>query len=259
MHNSAFRALKINARYVLFEKRPDEVEQFLKQLAKRGIKGLNVTFPYKEKVFTLLGKRVSPSARVIGAVNTITVAKNGSLRGYNTDCLGFAKHLKQLKVKPKKVALIGAGGAAKAVCFALATSGTPEITIYDIDRFKSLSLVKHFRHIFVNTHFLAVGQADDLALAKKDLLVNASPVGMHEQDPCLVSPDALHQGLFVYDLIYNPTETKLLTLAQARGLSCANGLGMLLHQGAEAFSIWMKPKKAPVEVMRKALEEALKQ
>lgn len=258
MHNAAFRSRKIRASYKLFEKKPYEVEGFLANLKKCNISGLNVTIPYKEKVLAMIGEHVSKGAQVIGAVNTIAVTKDGRLKGFNTDYLGFSRHIIELKLKPRKVALIGAGGAARAVCFALAKKGASEVAIYDIDKFKSLNLAKRFRNLFPDCVFYAVAHIYELVIRKKDFLVNTTPVGMHENDPCLVSSEMLHAGLFVYDVIYNPPETKLLKLAKEKGLGCANGLGMLLYQGVEAFNIWMKPKKAPVEVMRRALEEVIK-
>ena len=130
-----------------------------------------------------------------------------------------------------------------------------EVVIYDIDKFRSLSLMKKFNQEFTGTQFLATGSIEGLNLKDRDLLVNASPVGMKKDDPLLVSPAMLHPGLFVYDLIYNPQETKLLKLARENNLSCANGLDMLLYQGVEALGLWIAPKKAPVEVMRSALEK----
>jgi shikimate dehydrogenase len=172
--------------------------------------------------------------------------------------LGFTRHLKELKVSPKKVAIIGAGGAARAICFALGKKKAQEVSIYDIDKFRSLSLMERFNQIFPATQFLAAESIAALKLEEKDLLVNASSIGMKEEDPLLVDALQLHSGLFVYDLIYNPAETKLLKLAKGHNIPYSNGLGMLLYQGVEALSLWIAPKKAPVEVMRSALEKGVK-
>jgi shikimate dehydrogenase len=258
MHNAAFNHLKIKASYKKFEVSPDDLRIFLKSLSTKKISGLNVTIPHKENILRYLKGYKTSTADAIGAVNTVSVDKKGRLKGYNTDYLGFSRHLAELKLNPKKIAVIGAGGAAKAVCFSLAKKGAQEIFIYDIDRYKSISLMQRFQDGFSGCKFIAVDSVGGLSLDGKDLLVNASPVGMKPQDHCLITPLMLPQGIFVYDLIYNPAETKLLQLAKQKGLRYANGLGMLLYQGAESFNLWMKPKKAPLAVMSVALAKALR-
>lgn len=256
MHNAAFSKLKIKAKYKLFELKPEQLKSFLGGLKKKNICGFNVTYPYKEKIVPYLNSK-SYGVSEIGAVNTIIVAKTGKLKGFNTDFLGFSKHLKELKVKPRKAAIIGAGGAAKAVCFALAKMKVSEICIYDIDSFKSLNLAGQFKDAFDQTKFSAVARIEELNLKDKDLLINASPVGMHADDPCLVESGMLHKDLFVYDLIYNPAETKLLKKAKEIGAAFSNGLGMLLYQGVFAFSHF-SGKNPPVETMREALLKGVK-
>ena len=257
MHNAAFAKLKIKSKYKLFELRPEELAGFFSGLRKNGVAGFNVTFPYKEKVLPYLSSR-SFGVREIGAANTVVVARDGKLKGFNTDFAGFSRHLKELKVKPRKAALIGAGGAARAVCFALAGKNkVEEICIYDIDAFKSLGLVSQFKDVFSQVKFSAVARIEELGLRDKDLLVNASPVGMHADDPCLIDKGLLHKGLFVYDLIYNPGQTKLLAAAKEAGIRFSNGLGMLLYQGVLAFEHFTG-KKAPIETMRVALEKGVK-
>ena len=139
MHNAAFSALKIKAKYKLFQVKPDQLRGFVYSLKKKNICGFNVTHPYKEEIIAFLDSK-SLGVKEIGAANTVIVDKAGKLKGFNTDYLGFMAHLKELKLKPKKVALIGAGGAAKAVCYALAKMKITQLCIYDIDKFKSLSL-----------------------------------------------------------------------------------------------------------------------
>jgi len=258
MHNAALSLLKIKARYKLFHLEEKELRPFLTNLKKKNICGLNVTIPYKEKVLKLVDGYQSSAVSSIGAANTIVVERTGRLKLFNTDYLGFSGHLKELKVTPKKAAIIGAGGAARAVCFALGKKKAQEVSIYDINKFRSLSLMERFNQIFPHTRFLAAENIEALKLKEKDILINASSIGMKESDPLLVNPAQLHPGLFVYDLIYNPLETKLLRLAKEQGLSYANGLGMLLYQGVEALNLWISPKKAPVEEMRRALEKGVK-
>ena len=252
MYSAAFSRLKIKANYKLFPLKERQLMDFLSGLKIKGICGLNVTIPYKEKVLEYI-KLTSEGVRAIRAANTLVIDKAGKVRAHNTDCLGFARHIKELKVKPKKVAIIGAGGASKAVIFALIKLKAQAIFIYDIDKFRALALVNRFNQLFSGCRVRAVACIDELALSDKDLLINASPVGMKDTDPLLIEPRNLHKDLFVYDLIYNPAETKLLKAAKVAGCRYSNGLGMLLYQGVEALELWLKPKKAPVEVMRAAL------
>ena len=252
MHNAAFSRLKIKAKYKLFPLEERQLKDFLSGLKIKGICGLNVTIPHKEKVLEYINS-ASEGVRAIGAANTLVIDKTGKAKAHNTDCLGFIRHIKELKVKPKKVAIIGAGGASKAVIFALIKLKAQEISIYDIDKFRVLALVNRVNQLFPECRARAVARIDELALSDKDLLINASPVGMKDTDSLLIESSNLHKDLFVYDLIYNPGETKLLKAAKAAGCRYSNGLGMLLYQGVEALELWLKPKKAPVEVMRTAL------
>ncbi len=258
MHNAAFSKLKIKARYKLFPLEEENLRVLFANLSKRNIRGLNITIPYKEKILRLIPGVKNSAVASIGATNTLLVDKSGKIKFFNTDYLGFLRHISFLKLKPQRTAIIGAGGAARAVCFALGRKKVAEVNIYDIDKFRSLSLMKIFNDIFCNTKFKAVENINELGLGSKDLLVNASSVGMRPEDPLLIEKRMLHPGLFVYDLIYNPCETKLLKLAKDAGIPYANGLGMLIYQGAESFNIWLRPKKAPVEAMKSALEKALR-
>jgi len=255
MHNAAFAKLKIKAKYKLFELKSDQLTSFLKDLKKKNICGFNVTYPYKEEILRFLDSK-SSGVKEIGAANTVVVERGGKLKGFNTDSLGFSEHLKELKVKPKKVAIIGAGGAAKAVCFALGNRAE-EICIYDIDAFKSLNLVSQFKDVFEKTQFRAVARIEEFNLKDKDLLINASPIGMHANDSCLVEDSMLHKNLFVYDLTYNPAQTKLLKKAKEVGAVFSNGLGMLLYQGVFAFK-YFTGKNPPIELMREALLRGVK-
>ena len=256
MHNAAFNRLKLKAKYKLFELKSEQLPVFLANLKKKNIFGFNVTYPYKEEILRYLN-RTSPAVKEIGSANTVVVGPDGRLQGFNTDYLGFSAHLRELKVRPKKVAVIGAGGAAKAVCFALAKMKIEQLDIYDLDKFKSLSLLKKLNYNFPKIKFSVASSIAGLALAKKDLLINASPVGMSGIDPCLVSANDLAPGVFVYDLIYNPPETKLITLAKERQLKFSNGLGMLLYQGVFAFE-YFSGRKPPLEIMRQALLKGVK-
>lgn len=258
MHNAAFAYLKINARYELFPLKEEEINFFLTSLKPKNISGLNVTVPYKEKVIPFLAA-VSKEAELIGAVNTIKVSDD-RLEGFNTDGAGFLKHLNEdLNFNPqnKTIAIIGAGGACRAVAVFLCNNAPKILSIYDVDSDKLSVLINHLKANFKNVDINAADSISRLNIEKSDLLVNATPIGMKESDPCLVDDKFIHKNLLVYDLIYNPAETKLLRLAEEKGARVSNGLGMLLYQGMLAFEIWTG-QTAPKEVMQKALLEGLK-
>ncbi len=266
MHNAAFNACGINARYTLFEVKPEELEGFFKEgssirdidgesFVLGDISGLNVTIPHKESVLKYLNWK-SFEVRFTEAANVVIFKENNFLRGFNTDGLGFHRHLtKDLRfsIKGKKVLIIGAGGAAKAVVSQLARKGAKSIIIYDVDKRKSTELAVKTQGKFENCMTSISESIEGLNIISADLLVNASPVGMKESDPCLLTPDMVHKNLFVYDLIYNPPETKLLKLAIEKGCKrVSNGLGMLLYQGMLSFTHFTG-KSAPFKVMEQAL------
>ena len=258
MHNAAFKALGIDGHYQLFELKAEEVESFLRSLNQRGVCGLNVTIPYKEKVIPFLDK-LNPQAELIGAVNTIKNS-GGKLEGFNTDGDGFIRHLKEdLKFIPegKKIAVIGAGGASRAISVCLAQNKVRQISIYDVDQKRLLALAGLLGEHFKGQEFKIAPSIAGLKIEECDLLVNTSPVGMKNSDPELVDSRFLHSGMLVYDIIYNPAQTRLLETAKEKGAAAANGLGMLLYQGVLAFEIWTG-QKAPVEIMRQALTEGAK-
>lgn len=257
MHNAAFKALSIDSEYKLFELREEKLAGFLESLKENNIHGLNVTYPYKEKVVPLLTS-LSVEAGLIGVVNTIRVFSDG-LEGFNTDGEGFCRHLTQdLKFDPKdkNIAILGAGGAARAIAVYLCKEYPASIAIYDIDQSRIRALIERLRY-FKNVSFKAVESVHELNLKDCSLLVNCTPVGMKKEDPLLVNPELIHKDLLVYDLIYSPQETRLLWVARERGAACSNGLGMLLHQGMLAFKIWTG-QYAPLALMRQALEDGIK-
>ena len=256
MHNAAFQTLGINAVYLAFEVKPKDLGTAMHSLRTLGIKGLNVTVPYKEKVLKYLDE-VEQEARFIGAVNTI-VLKEGRLKGYNTDGKGFVRSLKEefgmSSPKGKRFFIIGAGGASRAISFSLALSGAGRIVLVDEVADRAANLSKSLER---HTDSEAIAIRKDTKAVKEmildsDVLINATPCGMKTKDPKVIDPDYIYKGLFVYDIIYNPRTTTLLRDARNRGAVTANGMGMLLNQGALSFDIWTG-KRAPVHVMKRAL------
>ncbi len=243
MHNTAFRELKVDADYRLFPLKEEELKGFFEDLKRKDspIFGLNVTIPYKEKVLKFLDT-VSPFAEKVQAVNTIVISKKRWLTGYNTDGPGFLTHLTEMAVHPegKRISILGAGGAARAIVSVLCI--LPErpisIRIFDIDKKKTIGLLTDLGQRMDVSIVQKADSIDDLNIELADILINTTPIGMKNEDPCLISPDILHPRLFVYDVIYNPSETKLLQLAKSKKAKTANGLGMLFYQGVLAFQHW---------------------
>lgn len=243
MHNAAFRRLGIRAQYAAIEVRsPREAIEIIKT---SGIDGASITVPFKTGIMDFLDE-MSPEALGIGAVNTV-VREKQRLLGFNTDWLGFMADLKEagMKIKGTKFAVLGAGGAARAVVYGIIREGgTPFIFNRSVEKGKALA--RDFGCSF--------RRLDD---APADVLVNTTPVGMHpltEESP--VGKTFLSRFEWVIDLIYNPLETRLLREAGEAGCKVRSGVGMLVRQGAEQFRIWTG-KEPPVELMREVVESEL--
>ncbi|MBI1975943.1 MAG: shikimate dehydrogenase [Candidatus Omnitrophica bacterium] len=258
MQNAAFRASKVPALYIPFEIPPEALGPALRGLIALGIRGINITLPHKERaVFSM--DRLTPEAQRAGAVNTVKIER-GELIGHNTDGDGFLLSLRRdLKMDPKgKVAaVIGAGGAAKGVAVALLTHGVDQLFLYNRSRNRLAHLVYHLKKTFPsrkNSIFSQViGSKKISDLKGIDLLIQATSAGM-EGKMCLIEPSALHKGMRAYETIYYPKETPFLRMARQKGIPRANGMGMLLYQGALAFE-WWTGKKAPVSVMKQVLKK----
>ncbi|MFH1283046.1 MAG: shikimate dehydrogenase [bacterium] len=254
MHNAAFSKLGLDWLYVPFHVSSDGLSKAIMGMRAFGLRGLNVTVPHKESVMEFLDE-FDADAKKIGAVNTIA-NKNNKLIGYNTDCYGFVTSSEKegsFKAKGKKAVLIGAGGAAKAIAVGLAQQGVQKITIFDIVKFKAEILSEKIKKEFgCAVNYFEIGETTSLfwVIKEADILINATPVGMKPADKLVVPPGSLHQGLFVYDVIYK--DTPLIKLAKKKKLKHVNGFGMLLYQAAKSLEIWTG-KKAPVDVMKKQL------
>jgi shikimate dehydrogenase len=250
MHNAAFAALRLHFVYVPFTVEPGTLKLAVCAVRSLGLAGVNVTVPYKEKVLGFLD-RIDPLARRIGSVNTI-VNREGTLYGYNTDAGGFLKDIKEKGFSPKRkrALLIGAGGAARAIAFALDQAGISTLYITSRTAARARRLAKEVRCARYITQ-----QGIPQALADADLIVNATPLGMQADDPSPLATASIEKHHFVYDVVYH-RPTRLLKGARAAGARAFNGAGMLLHQGALAFELWTG-KKAPVSLMQEILTEAL--
>jgi shikimate dehydrogenase len=256
MHNAAFAQLGLDWAYLPLPVHPGHVHQAVQGLAALNFVGVNVTVPHKQAVSRYMDE-LSEAARIIGAVNTIHI-KDGKYYGYNTDAVGFLNSLLEGGCNPKglRVAVLGAGGAARAVVFALCRAEAAQVTVFNRTAERAAFLVDDLAEAFPDSRlkFAALTTASLSELCGQvDLIVNTTSVGMLPLGQHCPWPDEvpLPAHATMYDLVYNPLETTFLARARAAGATVIDGLGMLVHQGADAFSLWTG-RPAPIEVMRRA-------
>ncbi|MBY0216396.1 shikimate dehydrogenase [Paenibacillus illinoisensis] len=254
MHNAALATAGVNGLYMPLHVRPEQLEAAVKGIVALGYRGVNVTIPHKEEVMKYLDV-IDDSARLIGAVNTI-VNDNGKLTGYNTDGIGYVRSLKEEavpKLAGKKIAVLGAGGAARGAIYALALEKPERISILNRTAERAVALASDLRrHELGNITGSGMEEAAAV-LASADIVINTTAAGMHPHiDDVPVNPELIREGAAVSDLIYNPLETRLLREARLRGCVVHGGLGMFVYQGAVAFEHWLGIP-APVETMRRAV------
>jgi shikimate dehydrogenase len=251
IHNTAFSALTLSWVYLPFEVKPSYLKDALKGLSALGICGANITIPYKQKALELMDE-LSEEAKTIGAVNTVVV-KEDKLFGENTDGRGFLMAVEEMGFSPDKKTcfVLGAGGAARAVSFSLASAGA-RVLIYNRTEDRAERLVADINRIYRGKAEMA--KMDRIKDA--ELLVNATSLGMREGDPMPIDAELLHSKLFLYDLVYN-RETELIKCAKEIVRKAERGISMLIYQAALAFSIWTG-KTAPIKEMKMAVENVLK-
>ena len=264
MHNAAFQVLGLDAIYAPFEVPPRQLGAVLRGLQAAGIEGLNITVPLKERIVPLLDRRrgLERTAAILGAVNTL-VRTDGRLVGYNTDVAGFRRVLAEalhMDCRKKRVLLLGAGGAARAVAWALFETAPQAIYVANRTATKATQFVRWARRYSSGVMLEAIPfrrQALAEIVRQADLLINATSLGLRADDPLPVDPAALHRRLRVCDLVYRTPTTPLVREARRRGLFAIDGLPMLIYQGAESFRLWWR-REPPVSVMRRAVEEAVR-
>jgi shikimate dehydrogenase len=247
VHNAGYQALGINYAYVSF--RVKDIKRAVEGIRGPGIRGASVTTPHKTGVLKYLD-RLDPTAGKIGAVNTI-VNDGGALTGYNTDGDGAIKALEEATaLKGKRAILVGAGGAAAAIAFGLKAKGTK---LFVLSRTENKA-----RELAQKVGAGGYGNLKRLAeIASADIMINATPVGMWpETDRSIIPKELLHNRLTVFDIVYNPRETRLIAEARERGCTTVYGYKMLLYQAAAQFQLFTG-LKAPLEAMESALAQAL--
>lgn len=251
MHNAAYEALGIDDEFVFVAAhvKVEDVKEVVQAVRVMNIRGLTCTIPHKIEVMKYLDE-IDSIAEKIGAVNTV-VNENGRLKGYNTDWQGTVIPLENVmgSLKGKSVALIGAGGAARAMAYGVIERGA-KLSIYNRTKEKAETLANQ-----LSTTVTVFGY-DDMhrEIQKHDIILNATNLGMGNlinQTP--VPKECIHKGQVVFDAVYSPRETRLLKESSDQGAITIQGIEMLLYQGVSQFELYTR-RKAPIEVMRKVLQ-----
>ena len=262
MYNYTFERTGIDAAYLAFDIPLEKVEEGVAALKALNVGGFNVTMPDKTAVAGLVDE-VSPAARLIGACNTVTVDENGRLTGHNTDGIGFVRNLHEngVEVKGKKLVVLGAGGAATAICVQAALDGASEIAIFNRGQGNFFANGQHTVEKLAQAvpackasiTPLEDGAALAEAVKNCDILVNATKVGMKPLDgETLIDPALFRSDLVVADTVYNPRETRMIQEAKSAGCKAAiGGIGMLLWQGVAAFKLFTGKDMPAQEVLEK--------
>mgnify|MGYP001611902379 CR=1 FL=1 len=256
LHNWAFKHFRMDCVYMAFQIEPVSLALAFEGIRSLGIRGINVTIPFKEAAIDLVDEVPEDLDRLTGAINTV-VHKDGKLLGYNTDGPGLIQALKEdLSFVPggKDVLIIGAGGAARGAVFALANAGVDRLFIYNRSRERARGLAEHASGLFSETEIQYLDLISDLPDRKIDLVVNATSCGMRGNRDLPVDWGLLRAPKAAYDLVYAPAETPWLKEAKKIGIRCAGGLGMLAAQAALSFERWTGKKEGVHARMREALE-----
>ena len=257
IHNSAFEATNTNGVYLAWEVDAAELAETVANIRRYQMYGINLSMPYKEQVIPYLDQ-LSEEACLIGAVNTV-VNREGTLIGYNTDGKGFFKSLPSFKISKKRLVLLGAGGAAKAILAQAILDGVSQTSVFV--RSSSIEKTRPYLEKIQNAtgfrvDLFALEDVQDLqdSITQADLLVNATSVGMDGSSQPIPTSIVLPEKLMVADVIYQPFETPFLKWARNQGNEAINGLGMLLYQAAEAFEFWTG-KEMPTDQIWELLKQ----
>lgn len=257
IHNTALLATGFDVRYSALHVTSKELPEALAALRESNFLGLNLTLPHKKAALSLVDE-VTPHAQLLGSINTVVV-RDQKLYGHNTDGPGFVAALEEEGgpsfLKQKRILIVGAGGGTgRAIAAQCALEGCSALFLANRSDFVSSSfsaLTSAFP--LLPLHFLPLQQETLFKVVPNiDLIVNATPLGMQSDDPLLIPPSLFHQDHFLYDVVYTSKKTPLIEAALQEGARVSNGLSMLLHQGALAFSLWFR-QPPPIEAMRKTL------
>jgi len=260
MQNAALLWAGLDYAYIAMPVQPECLPTAVAGIVALGFRGFNVTIPHKVNIMSLLDT-IDENAKIIGAVNTVVI-EQGKLAGYNTDSIGFIATLKKrnFKIEHKKAALLGAGGAARAIIWGLISNKIQSIVIGVRNIEKVRPLVETFERFIDIELFHWEDPVFQKKLGSVDLLINTTPLGMYpkvDESPT-VNWQYIKKDTFIYDIIYTPQETKFLAEAKKRGNPTLNGEQMLVEQGAVAFELWTK-QTANTHIMTAELQKSLSQ
>ena len=250
IHSAAFRELNLDSSYIGYRIPKGELESGIEGLKKIKINGFNVTIPHKIEMMKYLDK-MDESCSVIGAVNTV-VNNEGMLKGYNTDMDGFLEPIKKrdIQIKGKKILLLGAGGAARAIIAGMAKEKVEEVIIANRTPNNAMKLSEFAAKIELKTNTKNLEEVNQ-EIEKFDMIINSTSIGLkNETSPILF--DRANQETIVYDIVYSPMNTDLIKKAKEKKLQVIYGYEMLLGQATRAFEIWHE-MEAPYNAMKKAL------
>lgn len=257
MHNAAFDYLGLDYAYIPFRVKREHLKVAIDGVKALHIQGFNVTIPHKTTILDYLDQ-VDETANLIGAVNTVKI-QDGETIGFNTDGLGALKAIQEkTTLNHKKVVILGAGGAARAVSFQLLKSHDVELVILNRTPKRAIQLKNDLERNFKSKVLAGGWELMETEIKGADIIIHTTPRGMHpheDEKPLLRAKD-MHSQLLVNDLVYNPLQTGLLKEAELAGARTISGLKMLLYQGAEAFKIWTG-REAPLQIMEKSLKKLL--
>lgn len=257
IHNNAFKKLGLNYAYLSFEVNKDNLKDAVKSIKTLKMRGVNLSMPNKKEVIQYLDE-ISETAKLSQSVNTI-VNDNGILKGYSTDGKGFFKSLEEeeIFVKNKNITILGTGGASISIISQAVFEGVENIFVFKRDKNweeqkKILDNISDKTNCKIELYSLEDKNILKRKIEESILLINATNVGMKENISLIEDKSFFRKDLIVSDIIYNPTKTKLLQIAEKEGCKIVNGIGMLLYQGALSFELWTD-KKMPVEYIKEIL------
>ena len=263
IQNAALKTCKIDMQYARFQISPNELQSALDLIRELNFVGVNLTTPHKIAASKLMDE-IDDNVRRIGATNTVKI-DNAKLHGYNTDGKGFARAVRQefaVDLRDLRVMILGAGGAARAIALQCARENCERLVITNRTFAAAQKLAEELREYFAGPRVLGPvprlqaipweEAAIRFQIAHLDLIVNATPLGLNRSDPSPIPARLLAPHLMIYDTVYREGRTPFVSAAIEAGARAANGLAMLLYQGALAFEIWFE-REAPIEAMREAL------
>ena len=262
IQNAAIKYLGLDLIYIAIPCKNNDLKTVVNSLKKMNCKGLNITIPFKQKVFDVCSE-VSPIAKKIKAINTLILNSNGNWSGTNTDIDGFVYPLKNLNLAKKTSLILGSGGAARSVIQGLKDLNLSKITIVSRNKNSLNELVTDFKNDIKIEGLLNTHTEIDKVILETDLIVNTTPVGMSKTSNEDDIPfgknfwNTINSNTIVYDLIYNPSPTPFLRFCDKKGCMTIDGTQMLIAQGAKSLSLWTNGSEVPIGVMHDALKKYL--